>query len=275
MPEFSIVTCSFQQGKYLDATIRSVLDQNHSELEYIVIDGGSTDISNDVIKKYKDRLSWWISERDNGQTDALIKGFSNASGTFQSWLCSDDLLLPGALASVSQFFNAHPDIDVVYGNSLWIDEKGAFIRPKKEIPFFRFPFLFDHNYIPQPSTFWRRRLYDKVGGLDPNFNLAMDADLWERFSSKTRIAHIPIYLSCMRYYPQQKTRSLKTQALLENADIRTRHPLGKYTAAFPLLRLLARLQRISLKMFYGGYFGSVPALTLAALKRYHIESFEE
>jgi len=268
-PKISIVTCSYQQGRYLDATMRSVLEQRYADVEYIVIDGNSSDRSQEIISRYADKLHYWVSEPDNGQTDALIKGFQHATGEIQGWLCSDDLLLPGALELVSKFFADNPQIDAVYGDSIWIDSAGRYLRPKKEIGFNRFAFLFDHNYISQPSMFWRRSLYEKVGGLDTRFNLAMDADLWERFSRQTYIAHIPAYLSCMRYYPEQKTRAMRPRGELEYNEIRMRSSL-KTTSLWPVLRGIARAQRVLSKLLAGGYRAQPPAKVLASLERYYI-----
>jgi len=269
MPKVSIVTCSYQQGRYLDATMRSVLEQRHADLEYIVIDGASTDNSLQVIERYAEQLHYWVSEPDQGQTDALVKGFSHSTGDIQGWLCSDDLLLPGALELISKYFNDHPEVDAVYGDSLWINNAGQYLWPKKESGFNRFTFLFDHNYISQPSMFWRRSLYEKVGGLDKNFNLAMDADLWERFSRHTHIAHIPAYLSCMRYYPEQKTRAMRPQGMIEDVKIRQRST-GASPAIWPLLHYLARIQRILAKLINGGYRAKPPAQVIASLERYFI-----
>ncbi len=195
----SIVTCSYQQGRFLESTIRSVIDQKNVNVEYIIIDGGSTDNSVSILEKHSDHLTYWTSEKDSGQTDALIKGFNIAKGDILGWLCSDDLLLPNALSAVTRFFAAHPEIDAVYGDAVWIDALGIPIRPKKEMPFNRFVLSFDHNYIPQPSMFWRRSLYDAVGGLDRGFNLAMDNDLWHKFSQRTNIAHVSDFWSAMRW----------------------------------------------------------------------------
>jgi len=264
----SIVTCSYQQGRFLDATMRSVLEQTPAGVQYIVIDGGSTDNSVEVIERHAPALHYWVSEPDRGQTDALIKGFSHATGDIQGWLCSDDLLLPGALATVTRFFDENPQIQAAYGDSLWIDEHGQYLRPKKEMTFSRFALLFDHNYISQPSMFWRRELYQKVGGLDPRFNLAMDADLWERFSRHTRIAHIPAYLSCMRWYPEQKTRALRPKGMQEYEEIRRRSALRQ--PLWPAMRGLARVQRIARKFVAGGYAAKPPQALINTLDRYRI-----
>lgn len=270
LPTISIVTCSYQQGSFLDATLRSVLDQAYPGLEYIVIDGGSTDGSTDVIRQHAARLAYWVSEPDAGQTDALCKGFDRATGDVMGWLCSDDLLVPGALAQVGAYFVANPDVQAVCGDALWIDAQGRYLRPKKEMAFNRFSFMFDHNFVAQPSMFWRRGLYRQVGGLARSFNLAMDSDLWERFSRAASIAHVAQYWSCMRYYPEQKTRSLKPQAQREDALIRARSPLAAQPALLPLLRWLARGRRIAGKLVAGGYGARPDPALVAAVEAYRL-----
>lgn len=267
-PLISMVTCSYQQGRYLDSAIRSVLEQDYPRIEYLVVDGGSTDGSADIIARRAHALAYWVSEPDRGQTDALVKGFARASGEVHGWLCSDDLLLPGALDAVAEYFYENPGVMAAYGDAMWIDAEGRFLRPKKEMGFNRFVFLHDHNYIPQPSMFWRRSLYEAVGGLDPGFDLAMDADLWERFSRRTRIGHIPRYLSCMRFYAQQKTRARRGEGRGEDAIIRARrsHPLAARVPVSTVLRMLARFVRISAKALAGGYTASVPGEHLAWLR---------
>ena len=273
LPKISLVTCSFQQGRYLETTLRSVFEQGYADLEYLVIDGGSTDESVATLRRYEQQLAYWVSEPDRGQTDALIKGFHRSSGEVMGWLCSDDLLLPGALQAVGEFFARHPQVQAVYGDSLWVDGNGRLLRAKKEIPFNRFVFLYDHNYIPQPSMFWRRSLYQAVGGLDAGFDLAMDGDLWERFSIRTAIAHLPRYLSCMRFYPEQKTRNLRPQARREDATIRHRRALHRQTeAVYPALHLLARITRVLMKAVCGGYTARVPHRHTQWLQRQAMEA---
>lgn len=267
LPSISLVTCSYQQAPFLEATLQSVLDQGYPQLEYIVVDGNSTDGSVDILRRYEPLLDCCISEPDEGQTDALIKGFNRANGDIMGWLCSDDLLLPGALEAVGDFFARHPDVMAVYGDALWIDERGTLLRPKKEIPFNRFIFLYDHNYIPQPSMFWRRSLYSAVGGLNRHFNLAMDGDLWDRFSRRGAIAHLPRYLSCMRFYAAQKTRALRPKAQAENATLRVRHAGAISEYLYPVLHPCAKTLRMVIKALHGGYSARVPKEQLEWLQQ--------
>lgn len=268
--KFSIVTCSYQQGRFLDATIRSVRDQHYPNLEYIIIDGGSKDQSVSIIESHADALSYWVSEKDRGQTHALAKGFQHATGDILGWLCSDDLLLPGALERVARFFETHPDVDFVYGNALWIDAEGRFIRPKKEMPWHKFIFLYDHNYLSQPATFWRRSLFEKVGGLDETWNLGMDSDLWLRFARHAKPYYLNEYLAGMRDYPEQKTRALQKDGRAEDRKLMEREM--PWVARLPTkpLKLVARAARIGVKLLHGGYGAKPPAEYVAALDRYRI-----
>lgn len=277
LPTISIVTCSYQQARFLDQTMRSVLRQNYPGLEYIVIDGGSTDGSRNIIASHGDALAYWVSEPDRGQSHALQKGFARATGDIEGWLCSDDILLPDALLRVGEFFRDHPEVDAVFGDSIWIDVNGEAIRPKREMGFNRFVFLHDYNYVSQPSMFWRRRLYDAVGGVRPYFQLAMDNDLWERFSARTKIAHMPHYLSCMRYYDAQKTNTsiLRRRGRREGSLVQRRaSAIARITVARPLLQVVARLMRVVEKAAAGGYTAKVPPELLPWLRAHATHEVE-
>jgi glycosyltransferase involved in cell wall biosynthesis len=254
-PKITVVTPSYNQARFLEATLRSIHEQAYPNLEHIVVDGGSTDGSVEIIQRYADRLAYWVSEPDNGQTDALIKGFTRATGDILAWLNSDDLYEPGTLWEVAEFFAVNPEVQFVYGDAVWIDTEGRILRPKKEIPFCWFIWIYDHNYIPQPSAFWRRELYHLVGGLDPRFDLAMDAELWSRFAAHTRPVHVRRIWSRIRFYPEQKNQRLRARSDEEDKVIRERclgrkeHPWARRAK-----KVIAKSWRVGWKLATGCYW---------------------
>lgn len=243
LPKITVVTPSFNQGRFLEETILSIHRQNYPSLEHIIIDGGSTDESVEIIQKYASRLAYWVSEPDGGQTDALIKGFSKASGEIWAWLNSDDLYEPDTLWEVAEWFQNHPEDKFIYGDALWIDFHGRPLKFKKEIPFNWFIWLYGYNYIPQPSAFWRRELYEQVGGLDRFFDLAMDADLWARFAEVCSPVHVRRVWSQMRFYPEQKNQRLREKSNEEDRIIRQRYMQEDPVAMKFIKRVTAKIWR--------------------------------
>lgn len=208
-PSISIITPSFNQAEFIARTIDSVLLQNYPNLEYFVQDGASTDETKAVLATFEDQLSGWTSEPDNGQSEAINLGFVKTSGEIMAWLNSDDLLLPGAIAKVIDYFNRHPEVDVVYGDRLMIDEQD------REIGRWMLPGHDDNvmlwaDYIPQETLFWRRSIWEKAGGkIDESFRFAMDWDLIIRFHEVgAKFAHIPQFLGAFRIHEAQKTSSV-------------------------------------------------------------------
>jgi glycosyltransferase involved in cell wall biosynthesis len=189
----SIVTPSFNQAPFVEQAIRSIVDQNYENLEYIVIDGGSTDGSVDIIKKYLPLIHYFVSEPDTGHGNAINKGFRQSTGEIMGWLNSDDMYMPWTFRTVTEIFEQHPDIDWITGlGTLWND-KGALLPvtlpPKNIFDFFDD----DFEWIQQESVFWRRRLWDKAGGkIDESYEFMVDGELWTRF-----FPHTPLwYASC-------------------------------------------------------------------------------
>lgn len=200
-------------------------------------------------------MKFWCSEPDGGQTQGIIKGMAHATGEILCFLNSDDLFEAGALKEVGEYFARHVDVDVVYGDTLWIDGEGKAIRQQKEIPFNRFIWIYTYNYIPGMSTFWRRSIYEKAGGFDPNFQLAFDADLWIRFSYLGKIRHAARQWSRMRFYPEQKNRRLREQSDSEDLRIRARYFKDQtLPSTYNLRRKLAMGLRMAWKLLNGCYF---------------------
>ena len=250
-----MVTPSYNQARFIERTLRSVIHQAYPNLEFIVIDGGSTDGSAEIIQRYANRLAYWVSEADHGQTDALVRGFSRATGDILCYLCADDLHEPWTLREVAQFFLNNPQAEVVYGDSVWIDVEDRPIKPKKEHPFNWFIFMYDHDFVPQPSTFWRRSLYEKAGGLDPAFELAMDSDLWFRFAEIAPLYHIRRIWSRMRSYPEQKNQRLRAQSNQEDLLIRRRYGAAQEPAwSRTAKKIVAKGMRVGWKVATGCYW---------------------
>jgi hypothetical protein len=205
-PSLCIVTPSFRQAPFIERTIRSVLDQGYPKLAYFVQDGASDDGTVAILERYAGRLAGWESRADSGQTEAINRGFARVDGEIMAWLNSDDLLLPGALAYVAEYFNAHPEVDVVYGNRILIDENdleiGCWILPPHNDRVLSWA-----DFVPQETLFWRRSIWDKVGArVDESFHFAMDWDLLVRFrDAGARFARLPRFLGGFRVHPQQKT----------------------------------------------------------------------
>ena len=177
----SIITPSYNQAAYLEQTILSVLEQDHLHIEHFVIDGASTDHSVDIIKKYSNRLAGWVSEKDNGQADAINKGFARATGEIIAWLNSDDYYLAGAVSAVVKIFEEHPEVVLVYGNMLAVDEHGKTFNALnyKQLTL---EDLLCFQIIGQPSAFIRRSALQITGGLDPAFHFLLDHHLWIRLA---------------------------------------------------------------------------------------------
>jgi GT2 family glycosyltransferase len=222
-PRMSIVTPSYQHGRYVERTIFSVVSQQYPDLEYVVQDGGSTDGTLDVLQRFDGKLSGWVSEPDVGQADAINRGFSRTTGEIMAWLNSDDLLLPGALAYVGRYFARHPEVDVVYGNRRLIDEDdgeiGIWVLPKHDDLM-----LTNVDYVPQETLFWRRRVWELAGGrMDPGFHYALDWDLLLRFREVgAKIVRLPRFLGAFRVHDEQKTTAQETVGAAECARLRQR-----------------------------------------------------
>ncbi|MFH1907978.1 MAG: glycosyltransferase family 2 protein [Chloroflexota bacterium] len=204
-PLVSIVTPSYNQARYLETTIRSVLEQDYPDIEYILVDGGSSDGSVDIIRRYSERLAWWVSEPDKGQTEALNKGFARANGEILAWLNSDDTYEPHAVAEAVEFLQSRPEVGLVYGDANFIDQDGRLIGrfPAAQTDYRRLRRGYVH--IPQQAAFFRADLWRKIGPLDPSFYFAMDYDLWVRIAALAPIQYTPRTWANFRLHTQGKT----------------------------------------------------------------------
>jgi len=208
-PRISIVIPSLNQGRYLEQTILSVLNQQYPNLELLVMDGGSTDDSRHIIQKYAAHLAHWRSAPDGGQAAAIEEGFEIASGDIFAYLNSDDLYLPNALHTVGSLFRAAPEMEFLYGDCLMIDEENRIMRRMYPIDFDLDTFLFDHTIIQQQAAFWRRDLYHKSGGIDRALQFCMDYDLWLRCAQAgATFTRTPELLAAFRRHPASKTSRL-------------------------------------------------------------------
>ncbi|MGD1904618.1 MAG: glycosyltransferase family 2 protein [Leptolyngbyaceae cyanobacterium] len=219
-PFFSVITPSYQQGKFIEDTIESVLNQKDislDEIDYIVCDAQSTDQTLDVLNKYKDRLRW-TSEPDAGQADAVNKGIRMTEGDIIAWINSDDIYYPNTFAIVQKVFLENLDVNVVYGNANWIDESGGFLiqYPVEKWDYKR---LWKNNYICQPSVFFRRSIIDDLGLLNTELHYCMDYELWLRYGEKNPFCYIQSILSGSRIYSSNKSVGSRLNAHQEVNDM--------------------------------------------------------
>ena len=208
LPRISVVVPSLNQADFLGRTLSSLEGQHYPNLEILVVDGGSEDGSRDGIRAQEKKLAWWCSEPDQGQANAVNKGFVHSSGEILAWLNSDDMLAPGALFRVGSFFLDNPATDVVYSHRILVDEHdrevGRWILPPHNgniLPW--------ADYVPQETLFWRRSMWDMAGGgLDESFSFAMDWDLLLRFRAAGAVMkRLPCFLGLFRLHPGQKTQA--------------------------------------------------------------------
>jgi glycosyltransferase involved in cell wall biosynthesis len=238
LPKVSIVTPSFNQADYLEATMRSVLDQGYPNLEYIVIDGGSTDGSVDIINRFRDRLSYWVSEPDSGQTEAINKGFDQASGEIFAWLNSDDLYKPGAIHEAVETFNQHPETGMIYGDADFIDPEGKWLGTFSAAQTNYQRLRRGYVHIPQQASFFRGRLWKMVGPLDPTFYFAMDYDLWVRLAAISPIRYVPRTWAAFRLHSDAKTSASADECWPEM--IRVHRRLGGSAFSVIYIKYLVR-----------------------------------
>jgi glycosyltransferase involved in cell wall biosynthesis len=247
-PDVTVVTPSYNQGTFIEETIRSVLCQEKVTIEYIVMDGGSADGTLEILEKYRNRLDY-VSEPDHGQADAINKGFQRSRGRILAYLNSDDIYFPGAVAKAVHFLDRHREFAMAYGEGYHVDVHGRILE-RYYTESFDFQRLSEICFICQPTVFFRRELLSSIGYLDPRLHFCMDYDYWIRVAKRYSVGYIPEYLAASRLYPEGKTLSKRFEAHEEIVETVRRHYghvparwIAAYAHAF-LERYLSRERRI-------------------------------
>ena len=247
LPFISVVTPSYNQARFLEETLTSVRTQDYPRTEHIVIDGGSTDGSVDIIRRHAPHLSYWVSEPDRGQSHAINKGFAQAHGDVLAYLNSDDTYLPGALHKVGEVFAQYPDVDLVYGDYVYTDVGGQPLRRRHVFASISYESLLYHDYLGQPAVFFRRSLFERVGPLDESLHYCMDWDLFLRMWRVCRPRHIPLVLATYRLDHAAKSNAEETDAAVAAAHLVQQRNMNRRFAAPALNRAWHRAH------FYGSF----------------------
>jgi hypothetical protein len=226
LPRITLVTPSYNQAAFLQATLDSVLAQNYPHLEWIVMDGGSTDGSVEMLRRSAKHFAYWTSERDAGQADALNRGFARATGEIFGWLNSDDVLMPNALRCVGEYFARHPACHFLTGDGMFINADGTrelYAVRGAAYTLRELLHYCDEMYLPQPSVFFSRAAWERAGGLDISLHYAMDLDLWLRLRQHSELHYVPQRLSCSRIHPAAKGEARGQPALRAAEQVTRRY----------------------------------------------------
>jgi glycosyltransferase involved in cell wall biosynthesis len=258
LPKISIVTVSYNQGQYLEQTIRSVLDQNYPNLEYIIIDGGSTDNSVEIIKKYESQLAYWVSEKDSGQSEAINKGRAKCTGDIFNWLCSDDYLEDGALLKIGEAFVSELQPDIVYGKVREFNDEGTRDEIKKGTRIE--PTVYKsivRTFITQPVTFWKRDMFNEIG-LDDRMHWFMDYEMWVKYLYKygqNKVMYIDSLLAHYRFHETSKSQM--------EADYTQTKKSSKYKIDMNSIH-----NSVAHKIGYTRFYDIIPTLSTELVKNY-------
>ena len=254
-PTISVITPSFNQGKFLERTILSVLNQNYPNLEFIIIDGGSSDESVDIIRKYSDRLTYWVSEPDGGQVDAINKGLKRATGEWLCWQNSDDIFLPGAFECLAESAIKHPSAGLIIGNMVLIDENSRPLRELRYVKPDHRGMLAEGMLLANQAAFWRRELQDRIGLLDESYQCSFDYDWFLRLTAVCSSVHINRTLGALRLHSETKTSNQANLFSEENRRILSGREVSCWRRrAFQIKRLWQTLCRGDLVYVLRGVF---------------------
>jgi glycosyltransferase involved in cell wall biosynthesis len=259
LPRIAVVTPSYNTGRHLAAAIESVLGQDYSNVDYLVMDGSSTDESIEVLRGFNGKVRW-VSQKDDGQSDALRRGFEQTTGDILTWLNSDDTFAPGAFKIVAEFFAAHPDVALVYGDAKFIDADGALIGPCVHVePFNAKRLVHYSDFIVQPAAFFRRSAYEAVGGIDTTLHFGMDYDLWLKLAKQFKVEYLPQHLGNYRWLTDNKTATGSFRRLDEITSLVERQGYAE-PAYIRLERVNLHLRQAIGAMKRGGLIDSVRSI---------------
>lgn len=264
LPRVSLVTPSYNAAAYLGAAIDSVLAQDYPHIDYLVMDGGSTDGTVELLASYGDRIRW-VSEKDGGQSDAIARGFERTSGEILGWLNADDLLKPGAVRAAVEALRANPQAPLVYGRADFIDAEGRRLAPCTVVePYSRRRLLHYGDYIIQPAAFFTRRAYAAAGGLDKSLNWAMDWDLWLRLAGENDFVYLEKELASYRWLGSNKTAEGGFPRLDEVEKVARRHGCPGLPAYFRLEKARLLVLEANRRRRAGAWGEMLPPLVRAA-----------
>lgn len=253
-PKISVVTPSYNQAEFLERTIRSVLDQNYPNLEYIVIDGGSTDGSVEIIRRYADRISYWVSEPDHGQTDAINKGLRQATGAWVAWQNSDDVYYPGVFEALIKTAANREDIDLVIGNINLIDTQDRVLRDVHYVTPSYGAMLAEGMVLTNQAAFWRRRVHAEIGYLDESLDCSFDYEWFLRLTKGRKGKHVNQVWGGYRLHDATKTSTLGSKFVDENAVILQGRVMPRWQRRlYQLRRVLLMVLNGDLKYFARGF----------------------
>lgn len=261
-PKISIITPSFNQALFLERTIQSVLDQNYPNLEYIVIDGGSTDGSVEIIKKYSKHLTYWISESDNGQTDAINKGIKIATGEWVAWQNSDDIYYPNTFYFVAKIICNRPEIEFLVGNINIIDENDKVLRDVCYVTPSYESLLAEGMILTNQATFWRTKIHADIGFLNESLHYAFDYEWFLRLSKNRKGMHINKTLGGYRLHRATKTSNNSEKFAQENLTILKNHPSVSFWE-----KKLLQFRRMCLMILQGNFKYVVRGITIRILNK--------
>lgn len=269
LPKISIVTPSYNQGQFLEETIKSVVNQNYPNLEYIIIDGGSTDNSLDILKKYENHLAYWVSEKDAGHGDALNKGFSKTTGEIMAWINSDDKYYPWTFQTVADVFSAFPDVNWITGKQSFYDTEGRLMDTRMVYKNIYDYLTGNYGWIQQESVFWRRPLWEKTGGyITEEYKLMVDGELWSRFFQYDDLWHVERVIGGYRKHETNRAKLFYEQVINDMETI-----ISKMRTKLPKDVLDLGDELTKRKKFYKSVEKLKPGLLRRILHKLHRELF--